>query len=70
MSVEKAVKFLKVEKVKEFETFRSLPRFSHVPMAVIHPSPRKKKAEPEPSKLNLTIGGSPAKLQVRRYEGK
>lgn len=36
------VKFLLVEKAKEFEAFRNLPKFTHVPMAVINPSPRKK----------------------------
>lgn len=33
--------FHKVEKVKEFETFRQLPKFSHVPNAIINPSPQK-----------------------------
>lgn len=37
------VKFLQVEKAKEWEAYRNLPKFTHVPMAVIHPSPRKKK---------------------------
>ena len=36
------VKFLKVEKAKEFESYRNLPKYSHIPLAVIHPSPRKK----------------------------
>ena len=32
-----------VSQAKEFEEFRRLPKFSHVPMAVIHPSPTKKR---------------------------
>jgi hypothetical protein len=64
------VKFLKVEKAKEFETFRNLPKFNHVPMAVIHPSPRKK-IRPETSPTpNLALTGNHAKLLVKRYEPK
>ena len=71
MSVEGVYsKHLKVEKAKEFESFRYLPRFEHVPMAVIHPSPRKKRIDPSPPKPNLTLTASPAKLGVRRYEPK
>ncbi len=64
------VKILKVEKAKEFETFRNLPKFTHVPMAVIHPSPRKKKDRHESPTPNLAMTGSQAKLLVKRYEPK
>jgi len=64
------VKLLKVEKAKEFESFRNLPKFSHVPMAVIHPSPRKKKPVEKSPTPNLTIAGNPTKLLVKRYEPK
>jgi len=38
-----------VEKAKLWESYRNLPRFQHVPMAVIHPSPpRRKKNEVMP----------------------
>lgn len=37
------VKFLQVEKAKEWESYRNLPKFSHKTLAVIHPSPRKKR---------------------------
>lgn len=37
------VKFKELSQAKEFEEFRRLPKFSHVPMAVIHPSPTKKR---------------------------
>ena len=30
-----------VEKAKEFESFKNIPRFSHKPLSVIHPSPTK-----------------------------
>jgi hypothetical protein len=39
---------IKVSKAKEFETYKNLPKYNHVPLAVIHPSPRKKKS-PEAS---------------------
>jgi hypothetical protein len=64
------VKLLKVEKAKEFETFRNLPKFNHVPYAVIHPSPRKKSRPSMSPTPNLTMSGTTSKLQVRRYEPK
>jgi hypothetical protein len=64
------VKLLKVEKAKEFESFRNLPKFTHVPMAVIHPSPRKKRPANKSPTPNLTIAGNNAKLLVKRYEPK
>ena len=36
-----------VSQAKEFEEFRRLPKFNHVPMAVIHPSPKKKRPGPK-----------------------
>jgi len=46
-----------VEKAKEYESFRNLPKFSHVPMAVIHPSPKKvKRPSPSPTP-DLTMSG-------------
>ena len=44
MSVENNVHFIKVEKAKEFEGFRRMPKFVHVPLALINPSPRKKRS--------------------------
>ena len=72
MSVELAsnVKFIKVEKAKEFESFRKLPRFQHVPMAVIHPSPRKKRPRPESATPSLALAGSHARLLPKRFEPK
>jgi len=64
------VKLLKVEKAKEFESFRNLPKFNHVPMAVIHPSPRKKRHIEKSPTPNLTIAGNNTKLLVKRYEPK
>lgn len=49
MSVERHFQSLKVSQAREFETYKNLPKFNHVPYAVINPSPRKKKSiEPEP----------------------
>lgn len=72
MSVEELTgsKFLKVAKAKEWETYKNLPKFNHVPMAVIHPSPRKKRTAYSPPKPNLTVAGSGTKLGIRRYEQK
>lgn len=69
-SIASNVKILKVEKAKEFESFRNLPKFSHVPMAVIHPSPRKKKRLAQSPTPKLALTGNKAKLLVKRYEPK
>lgn len=37
-----AIKITKVSQAKEFEDFRRLPKYSHVPLAVINPSPVKR----------------------------
>jgi len=42
-------KALKLTKATEFEKEKNLPKFEHVPMAVINPIPKKKKEHiPEP----------------------
>ena len=49
-ATEKALAQINVQHVsqaKEFEEFRRLPKFNHVSMAVIHPSPKKKKPAPK-----------------------
>ena len=42
-----AIKVSKVSFSKEFEDFRQLPKYSHVPLAVIHPSPIKRMQKPQ-----------------------
>jgi hypothetical protein len=66
MSVE--AHFIKVEKAKEFESYKRLPKFSHKPLAVINPSPRKKVSPPRPKSPTFTINAHPAKLQVKRFQ--
>jgi len=61
MSVEN-VRFLKVEKAKEFEGYRQIPKYSHIPLAVIHPSPRKKRTPPRPESPTIVVSASQAKL--------
>ena len=70
MSVERHFNTLKVSKGTEFETYKNLPKFNHVPFAVINPSPRKKKEpifEPSP---DYRIVGSASKLTIKKYEPK
>lgn len=63
-----SLKHMQVTKAKEFETYKNLPKFTHVPMAVIHPSPRKlKKPDPSPEP-DFNITGATAKLAVKKYE--
>jgi hypothetical protein len=68
MSVERH--FIKVEKAKEFEAYKRLPKYTHVPLACINPSPRKQKSPPKPKSPSFTIAAHPAKMQVKRYEHK
>ena len=66
-----AQKVSKVSFSKEFEEFRQLPKFSHVPLAVIHPSPIKRLANPKRPDPDFEIEASPTKLLNRpgkRYE--
>jgi hypothetical protein len=56
-----------VEKVHEFESYKQLPKFTHVPLAVIHPSPRKQKSIDNPPPPEMTMSGSQAKINVKRY---
>jgi len=46
-----------VSKAKEFESFKQIPRYSHVPMAVINPSPVKVRREVWNPPSNLTFDG-------------
>lgn len=68
MSVERH--FIKVEKAKEFESYKRLPKYSHVPLALINPSPRKQRSPSRPKSPAFTIAAHPAKLQVKRFEQK
>ena len=72
MSVDRtnSVKFMVVSKAKEFEVFKNLPKYSHVPMAVIHPSPKKKARVPLPPPAILDISACQAKLGLRKYQPK
>jgi hypothetical protein len=59
---------LVVTKAKEFEVFRNLPKYNHVSMAVIHPSPKKKNKVPLPPPAILDVSSASAKLGFRKYE--
>jgi hypothetical protein len=59
-----------VEKATEWESYRNLPRFNHPNMAVIHPSPVKKKKVAVEETPDMTISSAQANLNFRRYEPK
>jgi hypothetical protein len=60
-----------VEKAKEFESFKNIPRFSHKPLSVIHPSPTKvdRKLKHVPPST-LAFDGNRASLGYRKSEAK
>ena len=68
MSVERH--FIRVEKAKEFESFRRMPKYSHVPLAVINPSPRKKHSPVEPEQPAFALSASQARIALKKYEPK
>jgi len=51
-------KFHEVEKAKEWEAYRNLPKYTHVPYAVIHPSPKKLKKQDPKEIPDLTLNAS------------
>ncbi len=57
-----AIKVSKVSFSKEFEDFRQLPKYSHVPLAVIHPSPIKRMAKPRRPNPEFEVQTSPTRL--------
>jgi hypothetical protein len=73
MSVEHSnpnVRYIKVEKAKEQEAFRRIPKYSHIPLAVINPSPRKKRTPPRAQSPSLLLSASQARIQIKKGEQK
>jgi hypothetical protein len=60
----------RVEKAKEFESYKQIPRYSHSPLAVIHPVPSRdiRPVWMPPKRLNFD--GSHVPVQVRRFRPK
>lgn len=56
-----------MSKAVEFEKEKNLPKFNHVPMAVINPIPKKKKEVPaeEDETSKLVLASKKTKLNVR-----
>jgi hypothetical protein len=65
-----SVKYHKVEKAREFEQYRQLPKYSHISLAVIHPSPIKKLPPAREVSPQIIVAAHPAKLQYKKYEKK
>ena len=66
-----AIKVSRVSFSKEFEDFRQLPKYSHVPLAVIHPSPIKRMPKPRRPEPDFEVEASPSRIIQRpgpRYE--
>ena len=40
---------------KEYQDYKRLPKFNHVPMAVIHPSPKKKRPTHKRTAIDLEL---------------
>ena len=60
-----------MEKAKEFESFKNIPRFSHKPLSVIHPSPTKvdRKLKHVPPST-LAFDASPVTVAHRKTNSK
>lgn len=53
----------KVSKVKYYEDFRVIPKFSHIPMAVINPSPKKIRPPREPRHQSMDLFSNTVNLR-------
>ena len=62
------MKFIKVEKAKEFESYRQLPKYSKPVLACINPSPKKKRTPPREVSPTIIVAGSTTKLQPKKVE--
>jgi len=60
-----AIKVSKVSFSKEFEDFRQLPKYSHIPLAVIHPSPIKRMPRTIRPDPDFEFMSSPTRLHNR-----
>jgi hypothetical protein len=58
----------RVQKAKEFESFRQIPKYSHSPLAVIHPTPSKDERPVWKPPKNLGFDGSRVNVAPKRYE--
>ena len=54
-----------VTQAKEFQDYKRLPKFSHVPMAVIHPSPKKKRPVHRRTSIDLELVADAARQHAR-----
>ena len=62
-----AIKVKHVSQAREYETFKQLPKFDHVSLAVIHPTSRQRKrvpVRPTPD-MEKEINVSPARLNAK-----
>jgi len=71
MSIKKTTIEFKVEKAREWETFKNLPKFSHPALSVIHPPSVVKRPEPGhmPAK-SLQFDGAPVSLTPKPHHDK
>ena len=60
-----AIKVSKVSFAREFEDFRQLPKYSHIPLAVIHPSPVKRVQKPRRPSPDFELQSSPQRMVTR-----
>ena len=61
-----------VSQAKEYETFKQLPKFSHIPLAVIHPAVRDRRRAPIKATPDMEkeINISPARIAAKENKVK
>jgi len=57
-----AIKVQRVSAATEFEDFRRLPKYTHIPLAVIHPSPIKRMMKPRRPDCDFEVQASPSRM--------
>jgi len=56
-------RIVKQSKAKEMPSYKTLPKYSHVPLACINPSPKKIRHAPISSDPNMELHSIPLKLK-------
>lgn len=57
------VRYVKVSHAKEVPSYKSIPKYSHVPLACINPSPKKLRPTSASKKQDLELHSNPLKLK-------
>lgn len=64
------VKYVKVSHAKEVPSYKAIPKYNHVPLACINPSPKKLRPTTAQTRDELEMNANPLKLKHQVREKK